>query len=182
MIQAKEILNYIVETKAMLQNKYNIEATSDDEKKFYQDQIDAFTNIESWTVWRLKSPDEKQVTRLQQLATMRKIDALPKKVKNQELLINFYDIFRKTNICICALDKATLNDLKIFCEVQLDKIDFKPRDFIEMFLSSIEIEQIFKAYFEITKPAKGNGNMFDECYEKIELLYNELMKLTEETT
>jgi hypothetical protein len=59
------------------------------------------------------------------------------------------------------------------------KLIYQGKTLKKNFPLNTEIEEIFKSYFEITKPAKGNGNMFDECYEKIENLYNELLKLNE---
>lgn len=179
MIHVKEILDYIIETKNMLQDKHNNEAVSGEEKKFYQDQIDAFSNVESWMVWRLKTPDEKQVARIRELATMRKIDALPEFIKNQERMIEVYEVLKSTSIYIEALDTSVLDGLKIFCKELMNLIDFKPRSFGEKYPTVSEIKQAFNPYFEITKPAKGNGNMFKECYEKIEKLYDELMKLNE---
>ena len=127
----------------------------------------------------MKTPEQKQISRIRELATMRKIDALPEIISNQEKMINLYGLLKSTNIYIEALHTSTLDDLKMFCKKLMNLIDFKSRSFVKNFPSNTEIKQAFKLYFEITKPAKGNGNMFDECYEKIENLYNELLKIAE---
>ncbi len=178
MVNSIEILRFITETKEAFQKM--IESNlSVEEKQGYQYRIDAFSEVENWIKWRLKSSDEKQIARIQELATMRKTDALPAFIKNQEKMICIYELLKSTNIYIEALHTSILDDLKIFCENLMNLIDFKPRNFSKNFPNIAEIEQVFKPYFEITKPAKGNGNMLEECYEKIENLYNELMKLNE---
>ena len=176
MIQAKEVLGFIEEKKTLFQNKINLGSSSEEELKYFQQRIDAFSEVESWIAWLIKSSEEKQVARIQQLASMRKVDALPHFIKNQERIINSYNLFRNTLIYINALQTENLNSLKSFCEEQLNKIDFNPSNFIKEFPTVEEIKTVFNTYFEITKPAKGNGNMFEECYEKIEHLYNELLK------
>jgi hypothetical protein len=178
MVNSNEILRFISQTKEAFQKMIDSDLSAE-EKQSYQYRIDAFSEVENWITWRLKSSDEKQITRIRELATMRKIDALPTFIKGQEKMINLYGCLKSTSIYIEALHTSTLDNLKIFCEELMNLIDFKPRSFSKNYPTISEINEAFKPYFEITKPAKGNGNMFEECYEKIELLYNELMKLHE---
>jgi len=177
-MNSHEILSFISETKEAFQKMIESNLTVE-EKQSYQYRVDAFSEIENWIKWRLKSSDEKQISRIQELATMRKIDAVPAFINNQERMIDLYELLKSTSIYIEALHTSVLDGLKLFCKELMNLIDFKPRSFSKNYPTVSEIEQVYKPYFEITKPAKGNGNMFDECYGKIELLYNELMKLHE---
>lgn len=181
MFKAKEILDFIIETRTDLQEKLNQGNLTENQKTLYIHQIDAFCNLENWISWRIKTSDERQIVRIQKLATMRKVDALPEFIKNQEIIIYLYELFKEVLNYIKAASSPVLDGLAHFCELQLKMIDFKPKDFVVNFPSNEEIEKAFKPYFEITKPAKGSGNMFKECYEKIEFLYDELIGLNSTT-
>lgn len=178
-MQTIEILNYIIEIKRKFQNKIDKSELTESEKEYCLHQIEAFNNIENWIIWKLKTPEERQVQRIRSLATMRKIDALPHILEKQKKIIFLFDIYKTTINYIRAMNTTVLDELIEFCEKQIEKIDFSYEGNIIIFPSNTEIENAFKSYFEVIKPAKGNGNMFEECYEKIEYLFNELKKMEE---
>lgn len=149
-----------------------------DEKEKVNVRLELINELRHDITWQFKSEEQKQVSRLQWLATMRRSDMPYHFIHKQEKVIHIYEQIKSTLPYLEALNSNLLKTTIIsFANDLCDKIDLSGQEFKKDFPLNTEIELIFKPYFEITKPAKGNGNMFGECYEKIENLYNELMKL-----
>jgi hypothetical protein len=154
----------------------------EDEKEKINIRLELINELRYRVTWQFKTEEKKQISRIQWLATMRRSDMPTALINKQAKSIHIYSQIKYTIPYMEALNSNLIKSGVIdFVNVICEKIDLAGESFKKDFPSIIEIEQAFKPYFEITKPAKGNGNMFDECYEKIELLYSELMKLHETT-
>ncbi|MBK7439318.1 MAG: hypothetical protein IPI77_21855 [Saprospiraceae bacterium] len=103
-----------------------------------------------------------------------------KSIQKQVKTIHIYELIKSTLPYIEALNSNLLIHIISFVNDLCTKIDLSGRDYDEIFPDSQKIEQLFKPYFELVQPAQGNGDMFKECYERIENLYTELKKLDSE--
>jgi protein-tyrosine-phosphatase len=163
-----------------LQNHLRNNDLSPEEKEKINIRLELINELKYNITWQFKTEEQKQVSRLQWLATMRRSDMPSCFIHKQEKVIHIYEQIKLTLPYLEALNSNLLKTTIIdFVNDLCEKIDLAGQEYKKDFPINIEIEQLFKPYFEITKPAKGNGSMFEECYEKIENLYNELMKLNE---
>ncbi|MDR1877077.1 MAG: hypothetical protein LBQ84_05585 [Flavobacteriaceae bacterium] len=151
----------------------------EEEKEKIKIRIEIINELKYNISWQFKCSDDKQISRIRWLATMRKIDALPNYIKKQEEAIRLYDIIRTTMPYINAMNNNLLNPISEMMEDLRDKIDLSGRTYNKDFPTKKEIELAFKNYLEVVLPSKLNGNMFKECYEKIGLLYEELIKISD---
>lgn len=118
---------------------------------------------------------EKQAKRIEYLASCRKVNG---NCENKLKTINIYESIIVSMPYIKALnhnDKLLL--LEGLCIREIEIIDDNLLGDIKKHVTVIEIQNAFKPYFEKISPFKVD--MLKECYEKIENLYNELLKLNE---
>ena len=128
--------------------------------------------------WQFKREEDKQAIRIQWLAIMRRSNIPEKYIRKQRKAIHIYELIKLTIPYIKALNSSLLEKSVIdFLTNIIVLIDSNTNSFSKDFPSNTEIDNAFKSYFEVIKPAKGNGNMFEECYDKIECLYNELKRM-----
>lgn len=150
------------------------------EKEKIKLRLEIINEIRNNITWQFKNENRKQISRLQWLASMRRSDAPIKSIQKQVKTIHIYELIKSTLPYIEALNSNLLIHIINFVNDLCTKIDLSGRDYDEIFPDSQKIEQLFKPYFEIVQPAQGNGDMFKECYERIENLYTELKKLDSE--
>jgi hypothetical protein len=151
-----------------------------DEKEKVNVRLELINELRYNITWQFKSEEQKQVSRLHWLATMRRSDMPYNFIHKQEKVIHIYEQIKSTLPYLEALNSKLLKTTIIsFVNDLCDEIDLAGKEFKKDFPLNKETKEIFKPYYEIIKPAKGNGNMFEECYEKIDNLYNELLKLNE---
>jgi hypothetical protein len=174
-MKSLEIVNKKLDVLNAWQEKSN--TLDDDMKRDLSFQITAWRRLKEELEFQVLTPIEKQVKRIEYLAMCRKTDANCNK-KLQTILI--YDAIIITLPYIKVLnhlDKLIL--VEKLCLKEIDIIDNSLTGDVKMHIEKLEIENSFKPYFEKVAPFKMD--MYKECYEKIELLYNELMKLHETT-
>ncbi len=150
------------------------------EKEKIKMRKEMISEMKNNITWQFKKEEDKQIDRIQWLATMRRANTPQKHIEKQRKAIHIYELIISTIPYLKALNSSILEKSIIkFVNNFANLIDFSGRNFSKEFPSNTEIDEVFKSYFEIIKPAKGNGNMFEECYDKIEFLYNELKKMND---
>lgn len=142
-------------------------------------RLELINELKTNISWQFKSAERKQVSRIQHLATLRKMDAPPKFIRKQELTIGIYEKVKITLPYLESLNNILDQTIIEFVNSICDKIDLEGYRYEKEFPNGDEIRTAFRSFFEVSKPAQGNSVMFKECYEKIESLYNELIKLSE---
>ncbi|CAM3089229.1 hypothetical protein [Flavobacterium frigoris] len=162
-----------------IERHLNSSEISAEEKEKMKTRIELINELRPNIEWQFKTSESKQVSRIQHLAMLRRMDELPHLIKKQEKAINIYEESKRAMPYLEAVNLTLNKPLTEFLNDLCDKIDIKGYSYTGNFPTITETQEAFKTYFEIIKPAQGNGNMFKECYEKIESLYSELMKLNE---
>lgn len=148
------------------------------EKEMLKTRIELINELKENLDWQIKYPRQKQALRIQNLAKMRRAEALPKVIKKQESVINFYELINNVLPYIEALHLGnSTKQLLNFCEFYLDKIDFAGSNYNGKLPDSEEIEIAFKSYF--VNIAISKNDMFNECYGKIECVYKELKSISD---
>ncbi|TDO94891.1 hypothetical protein [Flavobacterium sp. 245] len=150
-----------------------------EEKEKISIRLELINELKTNISWQFKSTESKQASRIQHLATLRKIDAMPKFIRKQELTINIYEKIKLTFPYLEAINSILNDEIIEFVNNLCENIDLSGYSYEKEFPKSNETRKVFKSFFEVTKSAQGNSVMFRECYEKIESLYNELIKLSE---
>jgi hypothetical protein len=173
------IKKYFNQLESNINKHLNNPEFSSEEKEKLGIRLELINELKHNISWQFKGIDSKQASRIQHLETMRKTDALPKFIRKQEIAISIYDQIRITIPYLDALNHGLSHPIINFINNLRDKLDLAGYSYHKEFPSNEEVENAFKSYFEVIKPA--NGNTFKECHEKIESLYNELMKLSETT-
>ncbi len=151
-----------------------------EDKEKIKIRIELIDEIRHNITWQFKSEERKQVSRIHWLATMRRSNMPDATIINQEKAIRIYESIKLALPYVEALNSNLLKDtIIIFVSELCKKIDLAGKFYNKDFPSNTDIDNVFKQYFEIFKTAKGNSNMFIECYEHIDFLYLELKKLNE---
>lgn len=138
-------------------------------------QITAWRRLKEELEHQSLSSFEKQAKRISFLASCRKVDG---DSENRLRTILIYETIVISMLYVKVLNRNNiLSRIEEICLQELNIIDEDPSGEIEKHISRDEIEAAFKPYFE--KIQSHKYDMLRECYEKIEYLYTELMKLHE---
>ena len=171
------IKKYFESALANVSKQINNPDLPNDKKDKLKIRTELINELKKNVEWQIKSPIQKQASRIQTLATMRKIEALPVLIKKQELAIKFYDLI---NTILPYIEAVNLGNItKPILDLLINyryKIDFSGSAFKGVLPDREEIEKVFKPYFE--NIALSKNDMFKECYENIEDLYNELISIS----
>jgi hypothetical protein len=174
MIENNKIIDKISARIESLQNEDKSQYP-DDYKQHLSIEESVYRRIKSELEFQILSPVEKQSKRIEYLAMCRKTDANCDK-KLQTILIYDSIIIALPYIKVLShLGKLIL--IEKLCLKEIDIIDNSLTGDVKVHISKLEIETAFKPYFEKIAPFKMD--MLKESYEKIENLYNELLKLNE---
>jgi hypothetical protein len=175
----KYIKKYFEQIEKNLNNHLNDPQFPLKEKEKLNIRLEIIKELKTNISWQFKSTEGKQASRIQYLATLRKIEARPKFIRKQELTIDIYEKIKLTLPYLESLNPALNEEIIEFMYNLIDKIDLAGYSYDKEFPKSDEIRNLFKSFFEVSKPAQATSLMFKECYEKIESLYYELIKLSE---
>lgn len=135
-----------------------------------------FRRLKNMFEWEMLSSNEKQYGRLSSLAIMRKAGAIEKYIEEHEQAIKIYDLINLTLPYIKVINLHNkLDTLEAICQRELEIIDSSGSDFRGKHVTKEEIETAFQEYFEKVQPYRMN--MYKECYEKIEALYEAFKSL-----
>lgn len=161
-----------------LQRHLNNPSFPDEEKAKINIRVELIKELRDNVSWQFKSPIEKQIGRIQWLAALRRSEAPMHVIRKQENSIQIYELIKVTMPYLEALNSdKKMEQIINFANSLSDRIDLAGSTYTGVFPERAEIEKIFRIFFEVIKPARGNGEMFKECYEKIEYLHQELLKL-----
>lgn len=181
-----KVLNFINISIDNIKKQLSKADLSDTAKEGLLLRLEAFEDIKERLDWVLLPDDNKQSSRILELAKSReaKVD-----VTNQLKEINLYSKVKEVIPYIQAVSYIIINeekhltqDLLEFCKSQLEIIDNSPQKRKYFFPSKEEIELAFKSYIERIKPNKiPSLKVYNqpEVVEKIEELYNTFIKLHE---
>lgn len=158
-----------------------IESIQSEDKSNYPDDYKQHLSVEEAVYRKIKielefsslSSTERQAKRIIYLAICRKANT---SCHNELKMINMYDAIVTSVPYIKALnhnDKLLL--LEELCSKEADIIDDNSLGHIHQHVTQVEIENAFKPYFEKIYPFKMD--IYKECYQKIEDLYEEFKKL-----
>ena len=160
-----------------------IKSIQNEDKSKYPDDYKQHLSVEEAVYRRIKSEIEfqslssveKQSKRIEYLASCRKANG---NCENKLKTICIYDTITTSMPYLKVLNlNRRLSLLEDLCNKELNLIDDNPLGEVKKHVSKEEIEEAFKPYFETIKPFKMD--ILKECYEKIENLYNELLKIAE---
>jgi len=172
------IEKYFDHAVANLERHLNNPNLHNEERERIKIRIELINELRDNVSWQTKSVTQKQCYRIQTLASMRKTGALPKFIIKQQSAIHIYELIKITIPYLEAINSGETNRPIIdFCNEMCDSIDFYGPAYRGDFSSIGDTEKVFKVFFDVVKPAQGNGEMFEECYQRIESLYNELKEL-----
>lgn len=160
-----------------------IENIQKEDKSSYTEDYKQHLSVEEAVYRRVKSelefqslsPIDKQAKRIEYLASCRKSNGnCDEKLKT----ILIYDLILVSMPYLKVLNHLNkLSLIEELCIKELDIIDDNLFGDVKMHVTNVEIENAFRPYFDTVYPFKMN--MLKECYEKIEALYKELIKLQE---
>ena len=149
---------------------------ADDYKKHLEIEQAVFRRLKDLFHWESLTVIEKQASRLATLVSMRKTGAKKSIMSSQELAVNIYGLI---NLSLPYIKVVNVNNkldlLESLCKKEIEIIDSSGSGFRGSHVSTDEIEAAFQSYFENVKPYKMD--MFQGCYEKIEVLYQEFKNL-----
>lgn len=146
------------------------EDVADDYKKHLEIERTVFRRLKDLFEWESLTVVERQASRLAILVSMRKTGAKESIISVQESAINIYGLINLSLPYIKVVNvNNMLNLLESLCKKEIEIIDSSGSSFRGSHVSADEIEAAFRTYFENVKPYKMD--MFRECYEKIEVLY-----------
>jgi len=174
MIKNNKILDKINARIESIQSE-DVSKYPEDYKQHLSIELAVYKKIKKELEFQNFSPLEKQAKRISYLAICRKTNG---DCSNELKTINIYESILVSMPYLKALnhnDKLLL--LEGLCIREIEIIDDNLLGGIKKHVTAIEIENAFKPYFEKISPFKMD--MLKECYEKIENLYNELMKLNQ---
>jgi hypothetical protein len=174
MIVIKSILNKI---NARIDNIQNEDKSKypDDYKKHLSVEEAVYRRIRDEIEFQSLSPSEKQAKRINSLASCRKTHA---DCSRKLLTIQIYDTITVSMPYLKVLNHGNrLSLIGELCLKELNLIDDNQLGDVKKHVTKEEIEEAFKPYFETITPFKMD--MLKECYEKMENLYYELLKLNE---
>jgi hypothetical protein len=150
----------------------DVSSYSEDYKKYLSVEEMVYRKIRDTLELEILSVEEKQARRINLLASCRKAGG---DCSNNERAIYIYDEIRKAFPYIKALNHLDqIAPLETLCSKEMQLIDNSLTGNVKEHITKKEVEGAFKPYFEKVAPFKMD--MFNECYEKIEFLYNELIK------
>lgn len=171
MIKNNKILDKINAHIESIQSE-DISNYTEDYKQHLSVEEAVYKRIKSEIEFQSLTSIEKQAKRIEYLASCRKANG---NCEHRLKTINIYESIIVSMPYIKALnhnDKLLL--LENLCIREIEIIDDNLLGDIKKHVTAIEIKVAFKPYFEKISPFKMD--MLKECYEKIENLYNELMK------
>lgn len=181
-----EILKYIDSCIDKLNKQLSKYDISDAAREGLLLRKDVFEDVRERFEWSIRPAEDKQSNRILQLAISREkrenISSQLNEIKLYSKIIETIPYIKAISYKINNEEKHLTEDLLGFCESQIQAIDFSLYKQKANFPTKQEVEKAFKCYTERIRPNKiPSLKVYDqpEVVEKIEELYNMLLKVSE---
>ena len=164
------IIRYFEYAEKKLKSQIDNPEIDSDIKESLNSKIENLNYFKERVIFQLKSPDEKQASRIEWIASLRKRGILK---ESRLKAVSLYDKIRETLPYLEVLNRNDrLKDLINLCQEELDLIDFSDMNFGDNHISLNLVSPLFESLLETDK-----SSIHPEAIVKIRELFEKFKEV-----